>query len=881
MSSFTRRIKIISVILLCISSVFAAVLGIDYGQQNIKAMVVSPQAPLEMVLTPESKRKDISGLAIKSLGDNGDIERFYGSAVGSISTRFPQYSLLHLRPLLGKTIDDTEVIDLYLKEHPGVNITKTSRNSLAIDVDGVEYPIEELVAMNIQELASRANALLKEKDSKTRDFVEQFTISIPEYYNQNQRNALLDVGTLLENSEGTFLINDGISVAINYALNIRDFEPGLSHYYVIYDMGSGSTKATLIRIEQPLNETKPLQIEVGGYGYDSNLGGTIITLEVADMIEDTLLEKYPKINRKDLQSDLRAKAKIIQAAEKAKLVLTVNAESSVSIESVIADLDFRSVVTKEELEKRLSRFSSNIVNPLNQALDDQFWDEDITISQLNGILLTGGSTRVPYVQQTLLDIVDEDKLLKSVNADESTVNGVTVRGIKLFEAFKTKPLNVTERSFYAYSVSVDGSSDRECVFNAGDVFPATSSMFVPVEDNEDGLSLALYENDEIINELAIDELKTFDAKDCPYGFAYNVTFQLTPMRTFIVDSVQGLCLQIEKEMEGASEVVTNNTKLNTIAYPSYSESNPTITALTSKERLVYANRLKELNLQDKKRFQLQEAKNLLEGTLYDTRNFITEEEVVTNGPATQLSTLSNLVEKYLEWLEDEADDASKSDINKRRKEIISLRDKIEVYLSAVGEPLDMEQFEGLLKNATVLSEKYVKENDTLEDAFAQLEEKIPSTILDVRKEYENIQLPSSMSKTIADWEGTLNMLNDAIASIQKLVGSSSFEKLDREELYEMKRGFESIIQIAEEKLTARMSAHEYRVREVNSLHQKKLRAQRRKAEKEKKSLEEAGKKSSTGESISEMDGVHMTSSSSSESITSSITTETGILHDEL
>lgn len=196
-----------------LSTAFAAVLGIDYGQQYIKAMVVSPQAPLELVLSPEAKRKDISGLAIKKLftGNNKqhEIERIYGSTIGSLETRFPQNMALQLKPLLGKTINDTEIISDYLSKHPGVNITATKRNSLAITIDGIAYPIEELLAMNLQEIVHRSNALLKENDHRTRDYVDKIALTVPEYFDQKQRMALIDSGSFIDRAYGTYLVNDG------------------------------------------------------------------------------------------------------------------------------------------------------------------------------------------------------------------------------------------------------------------------------------------------------------------------------------------------------------------------------------------------------------------------------------------------------------------------------------------------------------------------------------------------------------------------------------------------------------------------------------------------------------------------------------------------
>ncbi|CCD23703.1 Hsp70 family chaperone LHS1 NDAI_0C00420 [Naumovozyma dairenensis CBS 421] len=866
MKLLSRQCSLLSITLMLVTlvtTISAAVIGIDYGQQNIKAMVISPQAPLEIVLTPEAKRKDISGLAIKKLPDG--IERIYGSAVGSLATRFPQNTLLNLKPLLGKSIANEPTVLNYLKEHPGVNITATStgRNSLSFVVDGVEYPLEEIVAMNLEEIVDRANVLLKEKDARTNDNVDMMAITVPGYFYQAQRNALLDVSSLVSGISKTSLINDGLSIAINFAIKKRDFELDKAEYYIVYDMGSGSTKATLVSILKSSNESEPLRIELGGYGYRSHLGGSTFTLEVATLIENNFLAQHPKIRTETLHANPKAIAKINQAAEKAKLILSANTEAFVSIESLIDDIDFKTTVTRQELEDISEDHLAEIIEPIQEALDNQLWDNNVTMKNLSGVILHGGSTRVPLVQRQLIDFVGEDNILRNVNADESAVNGVVLRGVQQFDAFKTRPLDIIERSISDYSIKVSSSSSQATnkIFPKGSIFPATITMELhSINDTTMApFSIDLYENGKILSNVTVDVSNaedSFSNNKCKHGVSYNGTFSLSSDRVFKLEKVEAICLNSlsktdEEETDGGimnklfKHKPKNETAAETTKKPKYNKTIKLITTstdinvkpLSPSEKYNIIRNIKDLGEFDRQRFQLQESKNLLESSLYSARNFLEEDDVIKNGPKAQVDKLSQLVSGTLEWLEEDSDHATKKQIDKKLGEINSLKDRVELYIKTSKEPLDSNQFSDILDKAALVYKDVSDQQKMLELNLKALEKKISSSLLNVTDEFYKIRLPISMNRTLANIETLFSKFNKTVAAIEDLVDLDSFEEMGREQLYELKLKFDNVHPKIQEKLAALRTSYEYRFNELNSLHQRKLRAQKRKEEKAKRQLE--------------------------------------------
>ncbi|QLG71758.1 hypothetical protein HG535_0C01070 [Zygotorulaspora mrakii] len=885
---------IISIFLLHTTNpALAAVLGIDYGQQFLKAMVVSPQAPMELILTPESKRKDVSGLAIRKLGSNpDDIERLFGSSVGSLSTRFPKDTLLHLKPLLGKPGSDMNDMTLYLREHPGVEIVDTKRNSLAFKVRGTEYSVEELVAMNIQEIINRANSLLKEKDPSGFDFVDRLSLTVPEFFTQHQRKALLDVGTITTDNLQTCLVNDGLSVLINFAFKHRDFTPGEKLYYIVYDMGSGSTKASLFSIMQPINDTEPLTLEIGGYGFNDRLGGSKFTLDIASLIQNRFLEQHKAVRTFSLNASPKSLAKIVQAAEKAKLVLSANSEAHVSIESLIDEIDFKTTISRSEFEEFIQEGVRDIAGPIEGALSTQFWDDPIDLDDLSGIILTGGSSRVPVVQEQLSKFVPEEKILRSVNADESAVNGATVRGVKIFDAFKTKPLNIIERSVFNYGIKVQQEESEEIIFHRGTEYPSQKTITIdPLEKANDKFTIDLYENDRIFKTVAVstkDVERSFTSESCPLGVSYNITFTLSHNRIFDVDKAEAICQKNssvgDSGVDSEKDVtdVNSDTSKNSKGKPSrklkllLTKDDTPIKHMSSDEKYQCRKHISFLVKTDKERYELEAAKNSLEALLYETRIYLENTDIIETGPKIHLERLAELIPDYLEWLEDGADDFKKGDIEEKISQIQKLRNKIETYLKYLSEPLDGKQFKDMLEKSNNLSQKLADSKQQVNDTIELIEDKVAEFDLDVHEEYSKISLPSYIARLLAGWDETLSSLREKTTSIETMIESGALEQTDRDDLLEMKLSFDEVSIEFEKKINAFNMGKDYRFRELLSLTQKLEKVRKRKEERLRKSMAEMNNSTSGlfSEATDTLEPSSLSSSTSTETLTA-------IFHDEL
>lgn len=821
------------VFLVLVAAVQAAFLGIDFGQQSLKAMVVSPKAMMDIILTPEAKRKDTSGISIRKVGNV--LERHYGNAIGSLATRFPQNTAMHLRALLGKSLEDKESLSTYLSEHPGLNITKTARNTLSITLDGVEYPIEQLIGMNLEEIIGRANAHIKEADKYEIDFVEQVAISVPAHFTQEERRALLDSVSLTSVKENSILVGDGVSVAIDYALKKPELDINVPQYFVVFDVGSSGIKATLFSLMQPDDATSPLRIEVGAFGFEDTISGSKFVTTIADIIESKFLENNSKVDPKKFKGNARTRAKIVQAADKAKLVLSANNEAGVSIESLFDDIDFKTKVTRTEFQEAFEKNKGDIVKPIEDMLKNQLWEDNVSLDDLTGILLAGGSSRVPMVQEELASLVGEEKILRNVNADESVINGATLKGLKYFGSFKTKPLDVIERSINQYSASLFGEKANQVIFEKGATYPSTTSITTKLPKKmSDTLLIDLFENEKSVGSLVFNVSAYRDSwkSSCKNGdIIANVTFELSESRIFGVKLLNVSC-DVEKS-GNSDDFVT----LNKISNYEVADS---IQPLSSKDKKSLRRRIADLNNKDKERKKVQEGLNTLEADLYNARSYIEEAYEKLNGQSLNvLDELLKYTKETLEQIEDGDFDITLKDLDAFSRDFRSKLYKAKKYVQALDEPLNASEFEKLVKKATKVladsnsfAEQSQKDVEKRADRFSKIG-------IDVYKKYNEtlIRYPQ-LETAVNSINSSTSNIEDLVATINEYIESKSLEDQPVETLIKLKLDISDYIGSLESAVTRWRYQHQQVLKDLKTAFNKKMKAIKKKEAEAKKAEED-------------------------------------------
>ncbi|KAF9884685.1 lumenal Hsp70 protein [Aspergillus nanangensis] len=450
------------------SAAGSAVLGIDVGTEYLKATLVKPGIPLEIVLTKDSKRKETAAVAFKPTRDSSDVfpERFYGGDALALAARYPDDVYANLKTLLGVPFDsDNEVIQTYHARYPALKLESAGGDRATVGLRSNRlgeaerkdaFLVEEILAMQLKQIKANADSLAG-KGSDVRDAV----ITFPAFYTAEEKRSLKLAAELAGFNVDAF-ISDGLAVGLNYATS-RTF-PSVSdgqkpEYHVIYDMGAGSTTATVLRFQSRsvkdigrFNKTIQ-EIHVLGAGWDKSLGGDALNdLIVQDMVATLAEDKKLKdrVTPADISAHGKTMARLWKDAEKARQVLSANMETGTGYEGLYEeDLNFKYRITREKFEELAQGHISRVGNPLEQALAAA----GLSLNDIDSVVLHGGAIRTPFVQKELERVCgSSDKLRPNVNADEAAVFGAAFKGAALSSSFRVKDIRASDASSYAVAL---------------------------------------------------------------------------------------------------------------------------------------------------------------------------------------------------------------------------------------------------------------------------------------------------------------------------------------------------------------------------------------------------------------------------------------------
>lgn len=446
------------------ANVFAvsAVLGVDLGTEYIKAALVKPGIPLEIVLTKDSRRKEISAVAFKPPQTGAKKgtwpERLYGSDAMALSARFPGDVYPNLKTLLGLPVDSPTVQE-YAARHPALRLeshkiknTAAFKSTDAFPEDEPAWLVEELLAMELQSIQKNAENMAGPGVS-----VRAAVITVPPFYTTEEKRAV-ESAAELAGLKVLSLISDGLAVGLNYATsrtfpNIND--GGKEEYHMVYDMGAGSTKATILKMQSrtvkdvgKYNKTVQ-EVVVLGSGWDRSLGGDALN----GIIMDDMIEKFVESSGAKkvgatvdgVKAHGRAAAKLWKDAERLRHVLSANQNTQSSFEGLYEDVDFKYKITRAEFEAMVEVYSARVGIAIQGALDVA----GLKVEDLDSVILHGGATRTPFVQKELEKIFGTgDKIRSNVNSDESAVFGAGFRAAELSPSFRVKEIRISESAVY-------------------------------------------------------------------------------------------------------------------------------------------------------------------------------------------------------------------------------------------------------------------------------------------------------------------------------------------------------------------------------------------------------------------------------------------------
>ena len=466
------------------ASAASAVLGIDLGGAYIKAAIVKPGVPLDIVPTKDSKRKEAAVVGFKPVSGSalefGSYpERLYGGDALALGGRFPGDVFTNLKTLLGLVPGEhtDSMIKNYHARHPAIKSNFEQEKGAVSFVPSAfgssegPWSLDELLAMELKNIRANAEAMSGGKGSSVTDAV----ITVPVHWTADERRAIERAADLAGiNIMG--LVSDGLAVGIDYAVK-RTF-PSVSkgekpEYHMVFDMGSGSTTATILRFQSKdvkdigrFNKTIQ-EVAVMGAGWDKTLGGDELNALIVDYLVDAFVAKPQAvkagITAEEVKTHGRTASKIWREAERARQVLSANSDVRSSFEGLYKDIDFATKLTRAEFEKMAASHADRIQAPVQQALDAA----KLSFKDLDSVILHGGAIRTPFVQKKLESMTGKNTEVRSnVNSDESAAFGAAFKAAGLSPSFRVKEIRALEAATYPAGIKypTDGKERSQKLF---------------------------------------------------------------------------------------------------------------------------------------------------------------------------------------------------------------------------------------------------------------------------------------------------------------------------------------------------------------------------------------------------------------------------------
>ena len=469
---------LLSLLFLFAATAFAAssaVIGIDLGTEYIKASLVKPGVPLDIILTRDSKRKEVSAVAFKSSKAKEDFpERIYGGDAGerllsrackntvdqalvALSSRFPKDVYPNLKQLLGLS-KDSPIVTEYGARYPELQIEESfETGTIGFRSDSFAaaeaiFTVEELLAMELKSVKANAEHMAGKGHT-----IEDAVITIPGYFTARERKAVA-TAVELAGLRPISLLSDGLAVGLNYATS-RTFpivnEGGKPEINLIYDVGAGSATATVLKFQGKTVKdvgkfNKTIQeIHVLGSSWDRTLGGDALNRVVLDDMLSKFIEqpasKQAQVALEAVRQHGRTMSKLWKESERIRQVLSANSEAHANFEGLfLEDLTFKYKLTRTDFESLSTEYQNRVEQPALKALEMA----KLEPKELDSIILHGGAVRTPSVQRMLEKVVSKDKIRTNVNSDEAAVLGAGFRSATISPSFRVKEIKITDIAQY-------------------------------------------------------------------------------------------------------------------------------------------------------------------------------------------------------------------------------------------------------------------------------------------------------------------------------------------------------------------------------------------------------------------------------------------------